>query len=158
MGTIKVYSPEYGLDGMCCLAARESTGYAEGYTIKNNQTAVDILNVTFTPSVKINQYIYMIACDRDMKVLGLFIVASGEPKHTRYSLRNIILSALLCKAHNIIIARNDPEGEWKFTKDELADYHKLKDTVRSVDIKVTDYLILSENEYLSVEEQKRQSK
>ena len=158
MGTVKVYSLEYGLDGMCCLAAREGTGYAKGYTIENNQTAVDILNVTFTSSVKINQYIYMIACDRDMKVLGLFIVASGEPKHTKCSIKNIILSAMLCRAVNIIIARNDPEGEWKFTKDELADYHKLKDTVRSVDIKVTDYLILSENEYLSVEEQKKQSK
>ena len=158
MGTVKVYSLEYGLDGMCCLAAREGTGYAEGYTIKSNQTAVDILNVTFIPSVKINQYIYMIACDKDMKVLGLFIMASGEPKYTKYSIKNIILSAMLCRAVNIIIARNDPEREWKFTKDELADYHKLKDTVRSVDIKVTDYLILSENEYLSVEEQKRQSK
>ena len=152
MGTVKVYSLEYGLDGMCSLVAREGTGYAEGYSIKNNQTAVDILNVTFIPSVKINQYIYMIACDRNMKVLGLFIVASGEPKHTRYSLRNIIMSALLCKAKNIIIARNDPEGEWKFTSDELADYFKLKETGKNVGINVRDYFILSDNVYLSAEE------
>ena len=156
MGTIKVYSLEYGLDGTCCLAAREGTGYAEGYTIKNNQTAVDILNVTFTPSVKINQYIYMIACDRNMKVLGLFIVASGEPKHTKYSIKNIILSAMLCRAVNIIIARNDPEGEWKFTDGELADYSKLKETGKNVGINVKDYLILAENIYLSVEEQVKQ--
>ena len=158
MGTVKVYSLEYGLDGMCCLVAREGTGYTEGYIIESNQTAVDILNVTFTPAVKVNQYIYMIACDREMRVLGLFLVASGDPKHTKYSMKNIIMSAMLCRAVNIIIARNDPEGRWNFTEDELADYHKLKDTVRSVDINVTDYLILSENEYLSVEEQKKQSK
>ncbi len=152
MGTVKVYSLEYGLDGMCCLVAREGTGYAEGYTIKNNQTAVDILNVTFNPSVKVNQYIYMIAYDKDMKVIGLFVVASGEPKNTRYSLRNIIMSAMLCKAHNIIIARNEPEGEWKFTNDELTDYSKLKETAKNVGISVTDYIILSENTYLSAEE------
>lgn len=152
MGTVKVYSLEYGLDGMCCLVAREGTGYAEGYTIENNQTAVKILNVTFTPAVKVNQYIYMIACDKDMKVLGLFIVASGEPNHTKYSIKNIILSAMLCRAVNIIIARNDPEREWKFTNEEFADYCKLKDTTKNVGINVKDYIILSDNVHLSVEE------
>ena len=156
MGTVKVYSLEYGLDGMCSLVSREGTGYAEGYSIKNNQTAVDILNVTFTPSVKVNQYTYMIACDRDMKVLGLFIVASGDVNKTRYSIRNVIMSAMLCKAKNIIIARNDPEGEWKFTSEELADYCKLKETAKNVDINVNDYLILSDNVYLSAEEQMKQ--
>ena len=156
MGTVKVYSLEYGLDGMCSLVSREGTGYAEGYSIKNNQTADDILSVTFNATVKVNQYIYMITCDKDMKVLGLFIIASGAAGRTKYSIRNVIMSAMLCKAKNIIIARNDPEGEWKFTKDELADYCKLKETAKNVDINVKDYLILSDNVYLSAEEQVKQ--
>ena len=124
MGTIKIYSLECGPDGMCCLVAREGTGYAESYKIKSNQIAVVMLNNTFNPSVKVNQYIYMIACDKDMKVLGLFVVASGATGITKYSIRNVSMGAMLCRAVNIIIARNGPEGEWKFSSDELADYCK----------------------------------
>ena len=156
MGTISVYDLEYGLDGMCCLVGRMPTGYAEGYTVKENEIAANLLNNIFYPSLKADQYIYMIACDKQMKVLGLFIVAYGDVNKTGYSIRSIIIRAMLCNACNIIIARNDPDRDWKFSKEELDNFHKLKETAWNVGITVKDYLILSENLYLSITDQDKQ--
>ena len=158
MGTIKVYSLEYGGDGMCCLVAREGSGYAKGYPIKDNKTTANVLDVTFAPTVKVNRYVYMVACDREGKGLGLFVVACGEGSKLMDNIRNILLSAMLCRAETIFFARNDPKGKETFTEEELEDFFQVKEIVKQVGILAKDYLLLLEYGYLSAEEEMKQER
>ena len=54
---------------MCCLVKQRGTGYAGDFTVKDTKATVNMISNTFCPTIKAEQYYYMIACDREKKLL-----------------------------------------------------------------------------------------
>lgn len=153
MKTICVYDLEYDVDGMCCLVNRKCTGYAEGFTVNDTKATVNMLNNIFYPSIKADQYFYMVACDRDKKIIGLFVLASGDADATKYSIKSALIRAMICHATYVIIARNSPDRDCSVNMDELNNFRKLKENANAVGITVLDNIILSDGKYMSYTEQ-----
>lgn len=153
MGTIGVYDLEYDLDGMCCLRKVSGTAYAEGYVIEKSEVAVTMLNNIFYPATKVGEHVYMIACDKGMKVLGVFKVAYGDVGITRYSVRNVLCRALICHATQIIMIYSSPDRDFNINKEDIETYKQLKATAKAVGITVRDNIIMLDNKYISFKEQ-----
>ena len=153
MKTICVYDLEYDLDGMCCLVNGKCTGYAEGFTVNDTKATVNMLNNVFTPSIKADQYFYMIACDRDKNIIGLFVLASGDADATKYSIKSVLIRAMICHATYVVIVRNSPDRDCGVNINELNNFRKLKENANVVGITVLDNIILSDGKYLSYTEQ-----
>lgn len=152
METIGIYELEYGIDGMCNLAKVRSTAFSNGYRADNTDKIAVMLNTIFYPTLKKTEYIYMIACDRNDRVLGLFIVASGIKYVTEQQIKNILLRAMMCNAKSIIMARNNPDMECGVNRDEIENLRKLKETATMLGITVKDNIILLDGEYISLAE------
>ena len=153
MENIGVYSLEYDFDGMCCLRKQQSTGYAGGYTITSNAITINLLNNVFSPTLNVEEYIYMIACDKNMKVLGLFILAHGETGITRYSAKAVLVRAMICNATNVILARNSHDNDCSLNANEADNFRKLRKIANTVGITIKDNIIMAERKYFSFEEQ-----
>lgn len=153
MGTINVYDLEYDLDGMCCLRKNRGTGYAEGYVVEKSEVAVTMLNNIFYPAMKVGEHVYMIACDRGMKVLGIFKVAYGDVGVTKYSMRNVLCRAMICRATHIIMVHSSSDRDFNISKEEIETYKQLKATAKVVGITVRDNIIMTNNKHFSFKEQ-----
>ena len=150
---IYVYDLQYDYEGMCCLVKQRGTGYAGDFTVKDTKATVNMICNTFCPTIKAEQYYYMIACDREKKIIGLFVLASGDADTTKYSIKSVLIRAMICHAAYVIIARNTPEDDCIVDMDELNDFRKLKENANDVGVTVLDNIILSDGKYLSYAEQ-----
>ena len=151
--TINVYDLQYDPEGMCCLTKQRGTGYDIEFTVKDTKSTVGMIYNTFYPTVKAEQYYYMIACDREKKIIGLFVLAYGDADTTKYSVKSVLIRAMICHATYVVIVRNSPEGDCIVDMNELEYFRKLKENANAVGITVLDNIILSEEKYLSYDEQ-----
>ena len=152
MRTIGVYNLEYDMEDMCCLRKVQSTGYAEGYNISSNATIINLLNNIFSPNLNVEEYIYMIACDKNMGVLGLFILAHGDVGITRYSAKAVLIRAMICNATNVILARNSFDTDCSLHRNEAENFRRLRKIANSVGVTIKDNIIIANENYLSFAE------
>lgn len=152
MGNIGVYSLEFDMDGVCCLRQQRSTGYEEGYTINSKSETINLLKNVFSPNLNVEEYIYMIACDKNMKVLGLFILAHGDVGITRYSAKAVLIRAMMCNATNVILARNSNDNDCELHINETDNFRKIQKIAKTVGITMKDNIIVAEEKYFSFEE------
>ena len=150
---IYVYDLQYDYEGMCCLVKQSGTGYVGMFAVEDTKATVNMLNNIFCPAIKANQYYYMIACNREKKIIGLFVLASGDADATKYSIKSVLIRAMICHATYVVIARNSPEDDCIVDMEELNCYRKLKENANTVGITVLDNIILANGKYLSYAEQ-----
>ncbi len=150
---IRVYDLEYNANRMLQLTTNKITGYGKGMTIDNIDEAAQMLNVTFMPDIKAEDCGYMVACDKDMGIIALFITTVGGGMIVKYNARKQLTKALLCNATHILLARNAPNKDYSISESEIGYYQSFKQTASAVGITIIDNLILTKDGYISFKQQ-----
>ena len=83
------------------------------------------------------------------KVVGFYKISNGGMTGTVVDVRMVFTIALKCLATGIILAHNHPSGTLTASEADKAITKKLKTAGETLDIKIIDHLILTDESFLS---------
>ena len=83
------------------------------------------------------------------KVVGFYKISQGGMTGTIVDVRMVFTIALKCLATGIILAHNHPSGTLTASEADKAITKKLKTAGETLDIKIIDHLILTDESFLS---------
>lgn len=94
---------------------------------------------------------FMIAClDNSNRIIACHTVAQGDINHIDINPRDIIETVLLDNASRVIMAHNHPAGKAEPSANDVDFTLNVRNILSSVNIKLTDHIIVGENEALSM--------
>lgn len=122
------------------------------HSIKNSQTAVDILASNWEEkTMGSNESFYLLLLNRTNKVNGIVQHSKGGLTGTVIDKRMILAAAVLTLSTSIILAHNHPSGNTQPSDADLKITREIKQAAEILDITVLDHVILTEgNGYLSM--------
>lgn len=113
---------------------------------------VYLMNDLFNFNKLAEEYIYMIAFNTKMKVLGIFELGHGTCNLALFGARELLIRALLCGASTIIITHNHPSGVCEPSYEDIKVTRKIKDACAIVGIPLSDHIIIGGTTYYSFKE------
>jgi len=96
---------------------------------------------------------YMLCLNQAQKCIGYYRVSHGGMTGTIADLRIIASIALNCAAVKVIVAHSHPSGNVEPSGPDLILTRKLKDGLELLDIKLLDHLIITDERYLSLNDE-----
>ena len=96
-----------------------------------------------------HEEMHVMYLNRANKPIKISRVSQGGLSSTIVDVRIILREALICSASGIIVAHNHPSGSLMPSKEDRMVTRKIFMAVASVDLKLLDHLILSEQGYYS---------
>ncbi len=130
------------------LGARRSNSYsAEQKSIKNSQTAFDILYPIMGELS--HEEFWIIILNRAHKVITTKKISQGGLTGTVIDTRIILKHVIERKGTSLIISHNHPSGNKNPSEADLNITKKIKSAAEIMDIALLDHLILAGKEYLS---------
>lgn len=100
-----------------------------------------------------DEYVYLIAFNNKMKVLGLFQVSHGIGNASLIDPRGIFMRAVYIGASNLILVHNHPSGVIIPSKEDISVHKRLKEAGELMGIPIVDHVIIGSEGYLSFKEQ-----
>lgn len=152
MGLISVFKIRYAIEKECVMDKVHSTMFSDEIIVDSAKTASGILEQVFFPDNEVDEYLYLMCCDCNNMVKGLFVVSQGGVASTLANVRGVLQRSLLCNAVNIIVARNNGNIRNEFTENDIVFYEKLQQACEATGINIVDYMILHDRGYLSFED------
>lgn len=136
------------------LVREKSAVYDEEVNFDNPSKIVQMMNTLFDTENKAEEYLYQIAFDSKMKILGVFEVTHGLVNATLASPREIMIRNLLCGASGFVIVHNHPSGEVTASKEDIMLAKRVNEAAKMMGIVFNDFIIIGNNQYLSFHERK----
>jgi len=99
--------------------------------------------------INIQEQFCVLFLNNHLEVLGFRAINTGTSTSCTVDINLIISCALLCRANNVILAHNHTSGSLKYSKGDFDLTLTLKNKLQQFDIKVCDYIILSDDNYMS---------
>ena len=111
-----------------------------------------LMTEVFNLDSKADEYVYMIAFNNKMKVLGVFEVSHGTVNYSPIEIRGLFMRALYVGATNIVLVHNHPSGEIYASKTDRAVSERIKEAGELLGIKLIDHIIIAGDGYYSFKE------
>lgn len=89
-----------------------------------------------------DEYVYLIAFNNKMKVLGLFQVSHGIGNASLIDPRGIFMRAVYIGASNLILVHNHPSGVTTPSKEDISVHKRLKEAGELMGIPIVDHVII----------------
>lgn len=153
MKNINVYRLELGACRRPVLVLEKTFEYnakSFGFPLQ----VVNLLNSIFYLNKLAEEKVLMIAVDAKGQVLGLFDVSHGTVNACYCNPRELFLRALLVGATGIIVAHNHPSGICTPSNDDKQAAKRIKTAGEIIGIDMLDFIIISDDEYYSFQEEK----
>lgn len=126
------------------------TKTTELYKITSSFSASDILRKIFNADTFYWQEEFMLLClNNANKVIGYYKLSSGGITGTVVDVRMIYTIAVKCGAVGIVIAHNHPSGTNHPSESDKAITTKIKKAGETLDIKLIDHIILTDENFYS---------
>lgn len=94
----------------------------------------------------------LMSLDSQMKVNSISTLSKGGTDCTIVDLKILFATALLSKAHSVIIAHNHPSGSLKPSTQDIALTEKVREAGKIIDIPLRDHIIVTDDGYCSLNE------
>ena len=107
----------------------------------------------FHLEIMADEYVYLIAFNNKMKVLGLFQVSHSIGNASLIDPRGIFMRAVYIGAYNLILVHNHPSGVTTPSKEDISVHKRLKEAGELMGIPIVDHVIIGSEGYLSFKEQ-----
>lgn len=88
------------------------------------------------------------------EVIGYRLINTGKLTSCTVDFNLIITCSLLCRARAVIFGHNHPTGNCKPSSTDKTLTFEARNKLREFEITILDHIILGENEYYSMQEQK----
>ena len=119
-------------------------------SIKSSETANQVIR-KILPVEQINyrEYMYALYLNNSNDVIGYHQISIGGITGTIVDVRILLQGILLCNGSGIIIIHNHPSGNLKPSIQDKRITEKVKTACETLDIKLLDHLIITEENYYS---------
>ena len=119
--------------------------------VLNNWQAV--VDYTYASLKDLNYEVFRVLfLDKKHQLIEDELNGVGENDHVFISAKSIAKKALLLSASSIILFHNHPSGELRASISDIKTTNEIADTLKKLEIKLLDHLIISPNGYLSFKE------
>ena len=148
LSTFNIYQVNQNRMGLPCLVKEKSCKY-ENLQANNADIVNSILRKAFKPEKQIEEHVYMLAMNNHNEVVGAFVVSHGSFESSITDPGAIIIRALLCNAHRIVIAHNHPSGNPEPSSMDYNTTQRIKNACNICGIELLDHLVIAGKLYVS---------
>jgi DNA repair protein RadC len=103
--------------------------------------------------IELQEQFKVMLLNRANKVLGIYEVSTGGMTGTVADPKLIFIAALKACACNIMLVHNHPSGNLKPSRQDEELTHKIKEGGKLLDIVLLDHLIISNEDYFSMQDE-----
>lgn len=114
---------------------------------KSYEGMVNILNSLFKMNVVAEEYLYVIAQNYNLDILGIYQLSHGNFKETRADNRELFIFLLLVGAERFVIAHNHPNGSLVKSDGDINTTKRIKEFAWTLGIDFDEHFIISKNGY-----------
>lgn len=97
-----------------------------------------------------NEVVYILCLDAKCKVLSCKMVGEGSVNSAGVPIRKLVEIALGSNATSVILAHNHPSGLAIPSGEDVVTTERVSAAMRSVDIILSDHIVFSDNDYVSM--------
>lgn len=97
-----------------------------------------------------NEVVYVLCLDAKCKVLTCKMVGEGSVNSAGVPIRKLVEIALGSNATSVILAHNHPSGLAIPSADDILTTEKVSAALRTVDVILSDHIVFSNNDYVSM--------
>jgi DNA repair protein RadC len=136
------------------LVYRNKTKASDRPKVTNSNQAYSLLRKDWNDdTINLVEEFKLMAFDRQLRLMSIANISKGGMSGTVVDLKIIFTTALLRRAHRIIVAHNHPSGSKEPSKQDIRLTKRLKEAGDLLDLPLDDHLIVTDNDYLSMLEQ-----
>lgn len=135
-----------------CLVKENAVNYGGGVAYNNAADVAIMLNNVFNHGLETEELVYLLCFDIKRHLIGVFNVSHGTDCLSAMNPREILMKALLCGAHYIIVAHNHPSGDTTPSNSDISSTQRLKEACGLVGIGLTDSIVLSDKTIYSMKD------
>jgi len=118
-------------------------------TISTSNDAVNLLKPVYAACMELHEEVHALLLNRSCRVIGVHKVSQGGINGSVCDPRLILCSALLAGASRIVVSHNHPSGALRPSTEDISITKKLINAANSMDISITDHVIISKEGYFS---------
>ena len=133
------------------LQVKESYEYANDY-FASAKAVYLLLTELFHLHQMSDEYVYMLAFDNRMKLLGVFEVSHGIGNASLLDARGVFIRALQIAASNIVLAHNHPSGFPLPSRDDFNMCKRMVSAGELIGIPVQDFIVVGDDDFVSFKE------
>jgi DNA repair protein RadC len=139
----------------CELTIIYKAGYKCENPLTNSMTAYMFMRSVWNPELfPLQSHCMAFFLDRKGRTIAYRPMTTGSMYSVTVDIRLIACLALQTLADSVITAISRPSGSMKGSASDLATMKKLKEALLLLDITLLDHLIISKNNYLSMNDEK----
>lgn len=133
------------------LQVKESYFYAQN-EFTSSEAIVMLMKELFQLQKQADEYVYMLAFNVKMWLLGIFEISHGTGNASLLDARGVFVRALQIGANNVILVHNHPSGNASPSRDDLAISRRIKEAGNIIGIPLIDHVIIGGCEHVSLHE------
>ena len=134
------------------LQVKESYFYNQN-EFTSSQAIVMLMKELFQLQKQADEYVYMLAFNAKMRLLGIFEVSHGTGNASILDARGVFMRALQIGANNVILVHNHPSGDPTPSEQDLLVTERIRRTGELLDIHLLDHIVIGNQSYISFQEQ-----
>lgn len=115
--------------------------------MKYIDNVVEKLEEYYDVSHLLEERIYVVSCDRRMRILGITEASKGSESNSIIPYKEIVMFALLTGAHQIMLFHNHPSGELKASEEDDLASQRLSVALTMVEIEFPIHAIIADGDY-----------
>lgn len=97
-----------------------------------------------------NEMVLLLCLDNKNKVLGCPLICRGDVVSANFTPRKVVEEALKFSATSVVLSHNHPRGLALPSNDDITTTDQLFDTLKRVNIKLLDHIIVAGDEFVSL--------
>lgn len=117
--------------------------------ITSSNVANDVVRRYYGDDIEIYESFFMVTLDSQNRTTGYVKISHGGIVGTVVDVRLICKYAIEVLATGVIICHNHPSGTLKPSEADKSITKKIKEALNIFEIRLTDHLIITKNEYFS---------
>ncbi|MCI6914256.1 MAG: JAB domain-containing protein [Lachnospiraceae bacterium] len=129
------------------LQAKETFDYEKGIQVSTPRDVYEMMCALFHLEKCGDEYVYMLAFNTKMRVLGIFEVSHGLGNVSLVDARAVFMRALQIGANNIILVHNHPSGDVTPSEEDMKIYKKLHEAGQMLDIPLVEFMVVADGFY-----------
>lgn len=130
------------------LQVKESYEYANDY-FASAVSVYSLMTEVFHMQKQADEYVYMLAFNNRMKLLGVFEVSHGIGNASLLDARGVFIRALQIGASNIMLVHNHPSGIPLPSREEFNICRRMVSAGKLLGVPVLDFIVIGSDDFVS---------
>lgn len=118
-------------------------------------TVAKLIRDTFHTEELAEEYVWAIAVDAKMHILGIFEVTHGGIDFSYVSVRDVFKRVLVCGGLALFLVHNHPSGCVMPSNDDCALTKRVSEAGNLLDVRLIDHIIVGGDTYYSFSEDRK---